>query len=271
MRCRRTVTCLARRKRPCFRFNSPESFGERQGGATEGKMRARSLRKPSDQNLAHFATILAADRQRNIERPRQGCVTMNTLFSLADDLRGTPAISGLSYFPEYVTSNEEADLLWDSSWARRRQFYGKTYGEGTSVGTPVPDWAHFLIVRTQHDELTERPFDQMLVNEYLPGQGIALHRDYEPFDRTVASLSLLAACVMDFRHIDSGRRESLLLAPRSLLVLSDDARYRWEHGIARRKTDRWQGTVIPRRRRLSITLRLRRLNDTASRHESIET
>ena len=39
-----------------------------------------------------------------------------------------------------------------------------------------------------------------LVNEYLPGQGIALHLDYQPFDRTVASLSLLSPCVMEFRH-----------------------------------------------------------------------
>ena len=72
----------------------------------------------------------------------------------------------------------------------------------------------------------------MLVNEYLPGQGIALHRDYEPFGRTVVSLSLLSPCVMDFRHRPTGRRERLLLEPRSLLVLSDEARYDWEHGIA---------------------------------------
>ena len=96
----------------------------------------------------------------------------------------------------------------------------------------------------------------MLVNEYLPGQGIALHRDYEPFDRTVVSLSLLSACVMDFRHVKSGRLESLLLEPRSLLVLSDEARYEWEHGIAPRKNDRWEGVTIPRARRLSVTFRL---------------
>jgi hypothetical protein len=41
-----------------------------------------------------------------------------------------------------------------------------------------------------------------------------------------------------------------------LLVLSDEARYDWEHGIARRKNDRWQGLVVPRARRLSVTFRL---------------
>jgi hypothetical protein len=103
--------------------------------------------------------------------------------------------------------------------------------------------------------LTAEPFDQMLVNEYLPGQGIAFHRDYEPYGRAVASLSLLAACVMDFRHRATDRRERLLLERRSLLVLSDEARYVWEHGIAGRKKDVWQGVPVQRQRRLSVTFR----------------
>ena len=82
-----------------------------------------------------------------------------------------------------------------------------------------------------------------------------MYRDCEPFDRTVTSLRLLAPCIMDFRHIEDSRRESLLLEPRSLLVLRDEARYDWQHGIARRKNDRWQGVRLPRSRRLSVTFR----------------
>jgi alkylated DNA repair dioxygenase AlkB len=102
----------------------------------------------------------------------------------------------------------------------------------------------------------------MLINEYLPGQGITLHRDYTPFDRTVVSISLLSACVMEFRELKTGRQESLLLEPRSLLILSDEARYEWQHGIARRKNDRWHGLRIPRARRLSITFRLTKAGST---------
>ncbi len=104
--------------------------------------------------------------------------------------------------------------------------------------------------------ISDRLFDQMLINEYFPGQGIAMHCDYKPFDRTVVSLSLLSPCVMNFRHVEDGRTTSMLLETRSLLILSDEARYRWQHGIARRKNDRWQGQVIPRSRRLSVTFRL---------------
>jgi alkylated DNA repair dioxygenase AlkB len=146
--------------------------------------------------------------------------------------------------------------LWDTTWKRRRQLYGATYGKPNESRREIPSWASFLVDRLCAEGISERPFDQMLVNEYFPGQGIALHKDYEPFDRTVVSLSLLSACVMDFRHARSERQESILLEPRSLLVLSDTARYEWQHGIANRKSDRWRGTLIRRARRLSVTFRL---------------
>ena len=61
--------------------------------------------------------------------------------------------------------------------------------------------------------------------------------EYAAFGRTVLSLSLLAPCVMDFRHVATGRKESLLQEPRSHLVRSEEAWYDWEHGIAPRKRD----------------------------------
>jgi alkylated DNA repair dioxygenase AlkB len=179
------------------------------------------------------------------------------------EIESQPKIPGLLYLQNYVNSSEEADLVnaidaepWDTTWKRRRQPYGESYGKDAAARAPIPAWAHGLRDRLFAEGISDRPFDQMLVNEYFPGQGIAMHRDYSPFDRTVVSLSLLSACVMDFLHVKSGRRESMFLQPRSLLVLSDEARYEWQHGIAARKTDRWQGTVIPRARRLSVTFRL---------------
>ena len=68
---------------------------------------------------------------------------------------------------------------------------------------------------------------------------------------------------MDFRHVATGRAECLLLEPRSLLVLNDEARYDWEHGIAPRKRDVWQGLRVERRRRLSVTFRFRDEPETA--------
>jgi alkylated DNA repair dioxygenase AlkB len=192
---------------------------------------------------------------------------MSFLFPIDDE---PPVIPGLTYVPEYLSAAEEESLcraidasIWDTSWDRRRQPYGAAYGTGREPAPPIPKWGLRLAERLFAERFSDRVFDQMLVNEYLPGQGISLHRDYEPYDRTVVSLSLLSACRMDFRRTADGRRESMVLAPRSLLVLSDEARYEWEHGIARRKSDIVNGRRMPRSRRLSVTFRSLKRNPPA--------
>jgi alkylated DNA repair dioxygenase AlkB len=190
---------------------------------------------------------------------------MTTLFPLTIEESEVPQILGLSYLADFISAREQETLVavideqpWNTTWERRRQFYGSTYGHEEGLVQPLPNWGLLLIDRMLGTALVDRPFDHMLVDEYLPGQGIAFHRDYSSFDRTVVSLSLLSPCVMEFREPKTRRLESLLLAPRSLLVLSDAARYKWQHGIARRKRDRWQGRLIIRGRRLSVTFRHRR-------------
>ena len=131
---------------------------------------------------------------------------METLFPHVVTAADVPAIPGLRYLPNYVTGAAEWALAgridarpWNTEWRRRRQPYGGGYGT-KGAAPPIPDWGRRLADRLFADGITDRPFDHMLVNEYLPGQGIAPHRDYAPFGRTVVSLSLLSACVMDFRH-----------------------------------------------------------------------
>lgn len=185
---------------------------------------------------------------------------MSSLFDPAVDPADVPAVPGMRYLPGYDTQADERApvatidaMPWNTEWKRRRQPYGVGYGGGDSA--PIPDWGRRLADRMLADGVTDRPFDQMLVNEYAPGQGISPHRDYAPFGRTVVSLSLLAPCVMDFRHVATGRTGALLLEPRSLLVLSDEARFDWEYGIAARKRDVWQGVRRDRGRRVSVTFR----------------
>jgi alkylated DNA repair dioxygenase AlkB len=193
---------------------------------------------------------------------------MSSLFPIEVEAAELPPIPGLSYLRDYISKDQEMGLTeaidaepWDTTWKRRRQLYGWSYGRGGETVRPIPSWGLSLAERMHQDGIVDRPFNQMLINEYFPGQGISLHRDYEPFDRTVVSLSLLSPCVMDFRHAKDERREAIVLEPRSLLVLSDEARYEWQHGIAGRKKDRWQGSTIVRGRRLSVTFRLAKPQD----------
>ena len=180
-----------------------------------------------------------------------------------------PTIAGLSYIADYIDESTEAALLevidgqpWMNDLKRRVQHYGWRYDykarnvtSGLRIGQP-PDWLQSYAVRLQQGGLFAEIPDQVIINEYQPGQGISAHIDCVPcFAGTIASLSLGSPCVMDFTHSNTGEKSSLLLEPRSLLVLGGDARYVWQHTIAGRKTDRRNGQIIQRTRRISLTFR----------------
>jgi alkylated DNA repair dioxygenase AlkB len=118
-------------------------------------------------------------------------------------------------------------------------------------------------------------FDQITVNEYPPGCGIAPHVDtHSAFTGTILSLSLGDRCVMEFRHPNpneeaeeegystssttesaaatttttagarQNRNETMIfphraleLPRRSLLILTDFARFNRQHYIPKRKSD----------------------------------
>jgi alkylated DNA repair dioxygenase AlkB len=175
-----------------------------------------------------------------------------------------PDVPGLGYVPEYVSLDEERELLaavgrqnWKTDWERRRQIYGLSYGSAhgeARVLGPLPAWIVPLAERVVRDGYLDAPVANVVVNEYLPGQGIGPHRDFPGFGPTVVALSLGSAYVLDL--VDpSGRRETLDLGPRSLWILAGEARTTWMHGIKARKTDVVDGIKRPRGRRVSITMR----------------
>ncbi|RZL05487.1 MAG: DUF11 domain-containing protein, partial [Pedobacter sp.] len=98
--------------------------------------------------------------------------------------------------------------------------------------------------------------DQVIINEYTPGQGISPHIDCEPcFGNTIISLSLGSACIMEFTHRKHGQKVEILLRPRSLVVLSGESRSLWTHGIPVRKQDVFGGCKFIRSTRVSLTFR----------------
>jgi alkylated DNA repair dioxygenase AlkB len=181
-----------------------------------------------------------------------------------------PLIDGLRYLPGYLSEEDAARLIaavdsepWLTELRRRVQHYGWRYDYKRRVVDPslylgaLPEWAQELAERVHRDRLSEAVPDQLIVNEYDPGQGIASHVDCVPcFGPTVLSLSLGSSCRMDFTQPETGAKESLLLEPGSLLVLQRDARYQWQHGIAARKSDaNGDGPNRTRGRRVSLTFR----------------
>jgi alkylated DNA repair dioxygenase AlkB len=185
----------------------------------------------------------------------------------AEESAGVP---GLQYLPDYLPADEQAAVLafvdaapWSGALSRRTQHYGWRYDyqarrvdESLYLG-PLPDWAQTLADQFVTDGFVLSPPDQMIVGEYLPGQGIAPHVDCRPcFGPVIFSLSLGSACIMQFESEDTGEKQELRLEPGSLLVLSGEARERWRHSIPARKSDPLpDGTRSPRERRVSLTFR----------------
>ena len=214
-----------------------------------------------------------------------------------------PALPGLELLPDFVSEEEEAELLgflrshpWLSHKFRSVQHYGYAFDyERNDVFEEM--WAH-RGKADDDDELhmfppifhalirrfrslpslpTIAPFapaecgegelvpNQLTVNRYQPGDGIAAHVDvHSSFTSFVLSLSLASDITMDILPFpltpDDPPSPSfpLLLPRRSLLVLSHYVRYGCQHAIQARKTDRVDGRLVERRERISLTFRRRR-------------
>ncbi|KAG6844357.1 hypothetical protein H0H87_007538 [Tephrocybe sp. NHM501043] len=142
---------------------------------------------------------------------------------------------------------------------------------------------HPLVPPETHDLLFPRVptrARQAILNLYQPGEGITPHVDLlRRFGDGIIGVSFGSGCVMQFARAgaqDSGIQESadvggqerndwdVYLPERSVIVLSEDARYKWTHGIGKHTkdyvalsdaTDNNIGQWIKRGVRLSITFR----------------
>ena len=180
------------------------------------------------------------------------------------------AIRGFRYIENYISESEHDWLLgqvdgqqWLKDLKRRVQHYGFKYDYKARKVTRdmhighLPEWLQALGRRLYEDSHMLAAPDQVIVNEYEPGQGISSHIDCEPcFADMIVSLSLGSGCIMDFTNkLDKTKKIPVWLAPRSIIVLRNEARYGWLHGIAPRKLDTWEDQKYERQRRVSLTFR----------------
>jgi alkylated DNA repair dioxygenase AlkB len=171
--------------------------------------------------------------------------------------------------PDFLSKAEEHELLlkidaapWNLDMKRRVQQYGYRYDYKARAVSDrdriedLPDWAFEISQRLIECNYFDTIPDQVIINEYEPGQGISPHTDRTScFGPTVASLSLGSDIVMDF--IDDGGKSGAVMLPRcSMLVLRGSSRARWRHGIAQRRRDIINAETFTRKRRVSLTFRV---------------
>jgi len=188
-------------------------------------------------------------------------------------------VKGLVYVNHFLCAEKQRTLLhwldaqpWSSALRRRTQHYGCQYNYQSKTVTkeaiqPLPAplrelaaelQAFFLPdVCTSQCSSTPTYFDQVIVNEYLVGQGIAAHIDQpQAFSDHIVTVSLGSGACMRFARGGCVPHEQYLRIG-SAALLSDEARYVWTHSIPARKTDRvHEGQkAVPRGRRVSVTFR----------------
>ncbi|BFZ54959.1 hypothetical protein PYCC9005_001997 [Savitreella phatthalungensis] len=151
----------------------------------------------------------------------------------------------------------------------------RTMGVDAESFVPFPDW---LIPLLPHSDTG--PPDQVCLQYYPPGAGIPPHCDTHSIFVRLCALSLGAPVSMEFRRPPAGgsgtatsngivapetadahdawHKLEIDLLPRAMIEMTADARYRWQHGIKKRKSDHSSEANDgrrPRQDRWSITYR----------------
>ncbi|RPD67451.1 hypothetical protein L227DRAFT_473725, partial [Lentinus tigrinus ALCF2SS1-6] len=108
---------------------------------------------------------------------------------------------------------------------------------------------------------------QAIINLYWPGEGISPHVDLlDRYGDGIIGVSLGSGCAMHFAKEDQDAGDSaepcaLYLPKGSVLVMMEEARYKWTHGIEKRDEDvvedsgSARSVLLTRDVRLSITFR----------------
>ena len=185
-------------------------------------------------------------------------------------LREATCVSGLHFVEGFLTPEQQAYCVqrvdaaeneWRNDLSRRVQHYGWRYDYKARAITPdmhlgpLPDWLA-NVAQKLYDEtgLFDRVPEQVIINEYLPGQGITTHIDHRGFGPSVCMVSLLDDWEMDFSK-NWKEKSPALLKQGSVVLLTGPARTTWQHGIAPRRSELMDDGRRDRKRRLSMTFR----------------
>lgn len=150
------------------------------------------------------------------------------------------------------------------------------------IAEEIPSW--LLSYVDKINQLTgvfeeNRKANHVLVNEYLPGEGIMAHLDGPLFYPTITTISCGSHTVLEFQEpresddvqVKLERRPvtKILVKPRSLLILKDAMYEKYLHSIAEINSDTIddgianlssedsikRGDVLSRTKRISLTIR----------------
>ncbi|KAM7380877.1 hypothetical protein PAMP_004147 [Pampus punctatissimus] len=161
------------------------------------------------------------------------------------------------YIPDFISEDEESYLLqqvykspktkWTQLSGRRLQNWGGSPHPRGMLAEKIPDWLQAYCEKISSlGAFSGKTANHVLVNEYKEGEGIMPHEDGPLYHPTVTTISLGSHTLLDFYTPVSSLDEddddaslteenryllSLLVRPRSLLILQEEMYQRLLHGI----------------------------------------
>lgn len=194
-------------------------------------------------------------------------------------------VPSVYYIPDFITEDEHQNLThhiyqappskWKSLKNRRLQNWGGVVHHKGLIPQHLPQWLSGITHRIYEESgLFPSEINHVLINEYLPTQGIMPHQDGPAYYPVVAILSLGSPVVMDFSpHVhlktsadsmsngiisvegppimkpiedkEVNQTFSIILMPRSLLIFKDEAYSGYLHGIKDREMQQYDKAVNP--------------------------
>lgn len=211
-----------------------------------------------------------------IEQPKQKLIELDTaIWTKINSSHYThKKIDGLYYIENIIDNPSELfELVNKSGWvsisahpaSRQVQHWGYTYDYKSrkinKLDLAVPDHIDNLSKKLQELALQLKlipptyTFNQCIINNYNPGQGISPHIDLLGFSGVIGCFTICSGATMRFANLTDGETHEIYIKPNSLYIMSGDSRYKWTHEMLHSKYDIIDSNKILRDRRISLTSR----------------
>ena len=249
-----------------------EPLGKKRGAISDF-FKPVSKRSSAGQNLSGSRSILEEESKQTFalkSTPVPG------LTILLDFIKPTEEQSILQFL------NDSSKCTWRTDLSRRTMHFGGTYclmqpksntppsGKPEIVQAPsMPEELQWLIQRMVDENIFpgNQRAQYCIVNEYTDNLGISAHTENFQFGEPVVGLSLLSACPIRFHELTkpfggsvrsgkageaekTGTKMDVDMPGRSLLVMSGESRWKWQHEIVKSAKGRGVGW-----KRISLTFR----------------
>ncbi|EEB15536.1 conserved hypothetical protein [Pediculus humanus corporis] len=162
------------------------------------------------------------------------------------------------YVPDFITEEEEENILnnvysspkpkWTNLSNRRLQNWGGIPHLKGMIPEDIPAWLDKVLSKIKETNAfpKEKQPNHVLVNEYLPNQGIMRHLDGPIFTPVISTISCGSHTVLNFhppldKNEDCSKSKSIamsiLLERRSLVVIAEDLYHLYPHSICEKSED----------------------------------